>query len=77
MVVDNLLLVSAVGLAAGLLMVAGYYRMIVEPLIPSDETEPTWEHEPTLDDDIIAITHSMYPYHEFVYYSNPLLEQDR
>ena len=73
---DNLLLASAVGLAVGLLMVALYYRMIVEPLIPYNVAEQEWDHQPTLDDDMIGVTYSMYPYHEPIYYINPLPNQD-
>ena len=68
MVVDNLLL-TAVGLATGMLMVLLYYAMLIEPIVQSDFTGEELDHQPTLDDDIIYFTYSTYPYQEPMHYS--------
>lgn len=68
MVVDNLLLTAA-GLATGMLMVLLYYAMLIEPIVQSDFTGEELEHQPTLDDDIVYFTYSTYPYQEPIRYS--------
>ena len=68
MLVDNLLL-TAVGLATGMVMVLLYYVMLIEPIVQSDLTDEVLDHQPTLDDDMIYFTYSTYPYQEPIRYS--------
>jgi len=68
MLLNSLLLLGAAGVGLVMVMVFIYYILTAEPGLPTEPSRSGWEHQPVLDDDILYLASSMYPYQEYAYF---------
>lgn len=68
MLLDSLLPIGAVAIGLMMVMVLIYYILAAEPNQPTDPGGAALDHHPALDDDLLYLASSMYPYQEYAYF---------